>query len=76
MAQMSEEEFNLQMWQQVDPRPDQEKKEKGRAQRWLGAAILGIFVGCVISVLAGTGAAFLPGWFLGTVFIGSWLEGK
>lgn len=76
MAQMSQEEFDRRCWQQIDPRPDQEKKEAARTSKWLLAAVLGLFVGGVFAALSGVPAAFLVGWVLGTVGIGSWLEGE
>lgn len=76
MTQMSEEEFHRRMWQQPDPRPDQEKAENYRARKWLLAIGLGVFVGFGLVCLTGVPVSFFAGWAFGTVGIGSWLEGE
>ena len=76
MSQMPQSEFDQNCWQQIDPRPDQQKAENLRVRKWVVAFFIGLPIGILVACLAGTGAAFLPGWALGWVGVGSWLEGK
>lgn len=67
---MTRQDFDLQTFQQEDPKPEQTRQKKTSFRAfWFIYVPLGALAGFGACVLSGSGAVFFPVWGLMTLFL-------